>query len=142
MFNSYEEYINLKKEIMEDIKNGYLNLNGETEIARDKKEIWEGYFPIVDYSFNNEILDNKTNNLIFEKIKVKDMLKEVIKYSSFFNLATIEEYAFVHERDESTIRQKCQRKGFKTAVKISNIWFIDIYEENVDLRIKSGKYLK
>ncbi len=54
----------------------------------------------------------------------------------------LKEYAEMHGKELSTVRQKAQRGGFKTARKIGRDWFIDKDEEYLDLRIKSGKYIK
>lgn len=49
-------------------------------------------------------------------------------------LISIKEYAKVHGKDLSSVRQKCQRGGFSTAQKIGRDWFIDDAEEYSDRR--------
>lgn len=51
-------------------------------------------------------------------------------------LIPIAEYAAMHKKNISTIRQKAQRGGFKTARKIGRDWFIDQDEPYVDKRFK------
>lgn len=51
-------------------------------------------------------------------------------------LISIAEYAEMHGRLPDTVRQKCQRGGFKTARKIGRDWFIDKDEPYSDLRRK------
>lgn len=58
------------------------------------------------------------------------------------NLIPIAEYAAMHKKNISTIRQKAQRGGFKTARKIGRDWFIAKDEPYIDHRIKSGEYVK
>lgn len=41
-----------------------------------------------------------------------------------------------------TARQKAQRGGYLTAEKIGRDWFIDPKEPHIDLRVRSGKYVK
>ena len=49
-------------------------------------------------------------------------------------LISLTEYAAMHDREESTIRKKCLRGGFKTARKIGRNWVIDSEEPMTDLR--------
>lgn len=49
-------------------------------------------------------------------------------------LIPIKEYAKIHGKDLSSVRQKCQRGGFSTAQKIGRDWFIDDAEEYSDRR--------
>ena len=49
-------------------------------------------------------------------------------------LISIKEYAKIHGKDLSSVRQKCQRGGFSTAQKIGRDWFIDDTEEYRDRR--------
>lgn len=49
-------------------------------------------------------------------------------------LIAIKEYAKIHGKDLSSVRQKCQRGGFSTAQKIGRDWFIDDAEEYSDRR--------
>lgn len=49
-------------------------------------------------------------------------------------LISLTEYAAMHDREESTIRKKCLRGGFKTARKIGRNWVIDSEETMTDLR--------
>lgn len=53
------------------------------------------------------------------------------------DLIPIADYAALHEKDVSTVRQKAQRGGFKTAKKIGRDWFIDPDEDYKDLRFKN-----
>jgi hypothetical protein len=55
-------------------------------------------------------------------------------------LITLKEWAIAHGINPATARQKAGRGGFKTARKIGRDWFIDENEENIDNRVKSGKY--
>lgn len=52
------------------------------------------------------------------------------------NLIPIAEYAAMQKKNISTVRQKAQRGGFKTARKIGRDWFIDPDEPYVDKRFK------
>ncbi len=49
-------------------------------------------------------------------------------------LIPIKEYAKIHGKDLSSVRQKCQRGGFSTAQKIGRDWFIDDAEDYRDRR--------
>lgn len=49
-------------------------------------------------------------------------------------LIPIKEYAKIHGKDLSSVRQKCQRGGFSTAQKIGRDWFIDDAEDYSDRR--------
>lgn len=49
-------------------------------------------------------------------------------------LIPIKEYAKIHGKDLSSVRQKCQRGGFSTAQKIGRDWFIDDSEDYSDRR--------
>ena len=51
------------------------------------------------------------------------------------------EYAKLHGKESSTVRQKALRGGFKTARKIGRNWMIDRNEPYTDKRITSGKYV-
>ena len=53
------------------------------------------------------------------------------------NYITAEEYAHLHMKDTSSIRGKCIRGTFKTAVKIGGRWLIDRKEPYSDHREKS-----
>jgi len=55
-------------------------------------------------------------------------------------MITLKEWAIAHDINPATARQKAGRGGFKTAQKIGRDWFIDEEEENIDNRVKSGKY--
>jgi hypothetical protein len=52
------------------------------------------------------------------------------------NLISLVEYAKMHGKDESTVRQKALRGGFKTARKIGRNWVIDKREPYTDKRRK------
>ena len=52
------------------------------------------------------------------------------------NLISLAEYAKIHNKNRDTVKQKCQRGGFKTAVKIGRNWVIDKDEPYTDLRVK------
>jgi len=58
------------------------------------------------------------------------------------NLISLTEYAKMHGKETSTVRQKALRGGFKTARKIGRNWVIDRNEPYADGREKSGKYKK
>jgi len=51
-------------------------------------------------------------------------------------LISIVEYAQKHGKEASTVRQKAERGGFKTARKIGRNWIIDSEEPYEDLRKK------
>lgn len=51
-------------------------------------------------------------------------------------LISIKEYARIHGLDASTVRHKCLRGGWKTAVKIGRDWLISPDEPHTDLRRK------
>ena len=51
-------------------------------------------------------------------------------------LISIVEYAQKHGKEPSTVRQKAERGGFKTARKIGRNWIIDSEEPYEDLRKK------
>jgi len=55
-------------------------------------------------------------------------------------LISLAEYAKIHGIHQDTVRQKCIRGGYKTALKIGRNWVIDSEEPHTDNRIKSGKY--
>ncbi|MEG2429965.1 MAG: hypothetical protein RSA79_00005 [Oscillospiraceae bacterium] len=52
------------------------------------------------------------------------------------NFISISEYAKIHKKDCSSVRYKCIRGTFKTAIKIGRNWIIDKDEEYSDLRKK------
>lgn len=52
------------------------------------------------------------------------------------NFISIEEYAKINGKNHTTVRQKCVRGTFKTAIKIGRNWIIDKDEEYSDLRKK------
>lgn len=54
---------------------------------------------------------------------------------------SLAEYAKMHGKDSSTVRQKVLRGGFKTARKIGRNWMIDKNEPYIDERVTSGKYV-
>ena len=54
-------------------------------------------------------------------------------------LIPISVYARDHDLDPSTVRQKCLRGGWKTAVKVGSLWLISPDEPYTDLRRKPGK---
>jgi len=56
------------------------------------------------------------------------------------NLISLPEYAKLHGKEESTVRRKALRGGFKTARKIGRNWLIDKNEPYTDNRVTSGKY--
>ena len=56
-------------------------------------------------------------------------------------LISLSEYAALHGRDPSTIRQRVLRGLSPSAVKIGRNWCIDSEEPLEDTRIKSGKYI-
>lgn len=58
------------------------------------------------------------------------------------DLIPIAEYAAMQDKNISTVRQKAQRGGFKTARKIGRDWFIDPDEPYKDLRFKNEKEKK
>lgn len=55
---------------------------------------------------------------------------------SITGLIPIAEYARIHDLAPVSVRQKCIRGGYKTAVKIGRDWFIDPNEPHNDLRRK------
>ncbi len=55
-------------------------------------------------------------------------------------LITLKEYAARHGKLLDIARQKANRGGFKTAVRMGRDWFIDEDEPYEDLRVKSGKF--
>ena len=57
-------------------------------------------------------------------------------------LISLSEYAKLHGREQSTVRQRVLRGNFKTAVKIGRNWCIDSEEEYTDGRVVNGKYKK
>ncbi len=59
---------------------------------------------------------------------------------SIENYISLAEYAKLHGKESSTVRQKALRGGFKTARKIGRNWVIDRNEPFVDGRVKSGEY--
>ena len=59
--------------------------------------------------------------------------------SSVPALVPISVYAKMHGLDPSTVRQKCLRGGWKTAVKVGTIWLISPDEPHEDLRKKVSK---
>lgn len=56
-------------------------------------------------------------------------------------LIPIAEYAKMHDKAHTTVRQKAARGGFKTAEKIGRNWIIDSDEPYPDNRIKTGEYI-
>lgn len=55
------------------------------------------------------------------------------------NLISLEEYARLHGKAPRTIRQKAQRGGFATAVKVGRNWVIDKSEPYIDNRKNNKK---
>lgn len=53
-------------------------------------------------------------------------------------MITLTEYAKMHGKDPSTVRQKALRGGFETAQKLGRDWVIDKEEPYLDGREKSG----
>jgi hypothetical protein len=51
-------------------------------------------------------------------------------------LISLVEYAKLHGKEESTVRRKAIRGGFKTAQKIGRNWVIDKDEPYIDYRRK------
>lgn len=51
------------------------------------------------------------------------------------------EYSRRHGINDGNARRKAIKGGWKTAMKIGNIWLIDEDEPVSDSRIKSGKYI-
>ena len=56
-------------------------------------------------------------------------------------LITLKEYAALHNRAVSSIRDKIHRGVMKTAVKMGRDWLIDSDEPYEDSRVVSGKYV-
>lgn len=54
-------------------------------------------------------------------------------------LITIKEYAVDHGVDPATVRQKCLRGGYKTAVKVGRDWLIEKDEPYTDKRRKKSE---
>lgn len=52
------------------------------------------------------------------------------------NLISITEYAKIHGKEHSTVRQKAERGGFQTARKIGRNWVIEQDEPYTDRRKK------
>ena len=59
------------------------------------------------------------------------------KRPSISDLIPISEYAKIHGIDPATVRQKCIRGGFETAIKIGNYWVINRNEPHTDHRKKN-----
>lgn len=55
------------------------------------------------------------------------------------DLITLKEYAILHGILPDSARQKANRNGYNTAVKIGRDWFIDKNEPFKDNRFKKGK---
>lgn len=55
------------------------------------------------------------------------------------NLISLVEYAELHKKEQSSVRQKALRGGFKTAKKIGRNWVIDKNEPYTDYRKKEGR---
>ena len=56
-------------------------------------------------------------------------------------LITLKEYAAIHGKAASSVRQKAERGGFSTAVRKGRDWFIDDDEPYIDRRVVTGKYV-
>jgi hypothetical protein len=54
-------------------------------------------------------------------------------------LISLAAYAKMHNKDHSSVRQKAERGGFKTAQKIGRNWVIDSEEPYTDRRYKKDK---
>jgi len=52
------------------------------------------------------------------------------------DLISISEYAKMHNKNESSVRKKILRGGFKTARKIGRNWVINKNEPYIDYRYK------
>lgn len=52
------------------------------------------------------------------------------------NLISLAEYAAIHGKEQSSVRQKAERGGFQTARKIGRNWCIDRDEPYIDNRKK------
>lgn len=53
----------------------------------------------------------------------------------------LSEYAKINKKYYTSVVQKANRGGFKTAYKAGNRWLIDSDEPYPDNRIKTGKYV-
>ena len=56
-------------------------------------------------------------------------------------LFTCKQYAEAAGKSPTSVRHKCERGGYKTAVKIGRDWLIDNNEPDLDGRIKTGNYV-
>jgi hypothetical protein len=52
------------------------------------------------------------------------------------DLISLVEYAAIHGKEQSSVRQKAERGGFQTARKIGRNWVIDSEEPYIDKRKK------
>lgn len=66
---------------------------------------------------------------------IKDGKRNTMKIKSVEYISIVE-YAEMHGKESSTVRQKALRGGFKTARKIGRNWVIDKNEPYTDLRKK------
>jgi hypothetical protein len=114
----------ISKQIIELYKDGF-NVQAISDIFHKEKNTISGYLPYEKgiYSKNR----TKDQN---EKIKEK---KPNVNED---NLILISEYAKMHGKSKRTIKDKCKRGGFKTAIQISGMWLIDKNEPYTDLRTK------
>lgn len=64
-----------------------------------------------------------------KRINMKENLQD-------FYLVPIAQYASIHGLNPATVRQKCIRGGWQTAIKIGRDWFINPDEPHTDLRRK------
>lgn len=55
---------------------------------------------------------------------------------------TIAEYAELHGISVNTIKKRIQRRSYKTAIKIGNVYILNKYETYVDGRNKNKENIK
>lgn len=76
MHLSYD-YTDLIEEVESDILEGLIKKDDILLIVRGQEEVFEGYYPIIDYYYN----DNSPDEVV-EMISVKKVLEEMQKWNS------------------------------------------------------------
>ena len=92
----------------------------------------------VESWMNGETDRRGVCRMIMERIAAA-VRKQTAPPKSVTGLVPIALYASMHGLDPSTVRHKCIRGGWKTAVKLGRDWFIDPDEPHTDRRKKGDR---
>lgn len=139
------------------------NDNAQSEIydilygiyRKEYKSLWylKNHNKILEKQLNDWCIDanNKYNDVVIGVISINDYIKWLNDYKNDIlenidsvpkiiisenEMISLNEYAIMHGKAYSSVRQKAQRNGFKTAIKKDNKWLINKYEPYI--KNKSG----